>query len=168
MSATLGPRPASAEPRGLALRPMQIGDLDAVLDLEQRAYPFPWTRGNFIDSLAAGYLAQVLHDAQGQLLGYFLAMPGVAEMHLLNIAVEPQQQGQGHARRMLDALNALARQQRCEQIWLEVRLSNARAREVYQRYGYVETGIRRAYYPAVAGQREDAVLMSLVLDEVGP
>lgn len=166
MSATLSHQPSDRFSSGSTLQPMQIGDLDAVLDLEQRAYPFPWTRGNFIDSLAAGYLARLLRDAQGQLLGYFLAMPGVAEMHLLNIAVAPEHQGQGHARRMLDALSALAREQECEQIWLEVRRSNARAREVYARYGYVETGIRRAYYPAVAGQREDAVLMSLELGEV--
>ncbi len=167
MSATLS-HPSSDRPGSAAtLQPMQIGDLDAVLDLEQRAYAFPWTRGNFIDSLAAGYLARLLRNAQGQLLGYFLAMPGVAEMHLLNIAVAPEHQGRGHARHMLDALSALARQQGCEQIWLEVRRSNARAREVYAGYGYVETGIRRAYYPAVAGQREDAVLMSLDLGEVG-
>lgn len=167
MSATLDHKNTALPGRGSTLEQMQIGDLDAVLDLEQRAYSFPWTRGNFIDSLAAGYLARLLRDAQGQLLGYFLAMPGVSEMHLLNIAVAPEHQGQGHARRMLDALSALARQQGCEQIWLEVRRSNVRAREVYARYGYVETGIRRAYYPAVAGQREDAVLMSLELGEVG-
>ena len=53
----------------------------------------PWTRGNFIDSLAAGYAAQVLHGAHGELLGYFIAMEGVDELHLLNITVAPAAQG---------------------------------------------------------------------------
>lgn len=150
---------------GLQLQPMQLSDLEAVLALERRAYPFPWSWGNFVDSLAAGYDALALRDAQGGLLGYFLAMQGVAEMHLLNIAVAPEAQGQGHARRLLDALCALARERGCEQIWLEVRQSNERARAVYRHCGFVETGLRRAYYPAGAGQREDAVLMSLQLQQ---
>ncbi|MDN3544290.1 MAG: ribosomal protein S18-alanine N-acetyltransferase [Roseateles asaccharophilus] len=148
----------------LLLQPMQTADVEAVLGIEQRVYEFPWTRGNFIDSLAAGYAAQVLRAEDGQLLGYFLAMEGVGELHLLNITVAPEFQGQGHARRMLDALQAQARRLACEQIWLEVRQSNARARAIYLRYGFTEVGQRRAYYPAAQGQREDAVLMSLRLD----
>lgn len=146
------------------LQPMQVGDVEAVLLIEQQAYEFPWSRGNFIDSLAAGYAAQVLRAEDGCLLGYFLAMEGVGELHLLNITVAPEAQGQGHARRMLDALQALAHRLACEQIWLEVRQSNARARAIYLRYGFSEVGQRRAYYPAAQGQREDAVLMSLRLD----
>lgn len=148
----------------LLLQPMQVADVEAVLLIEQQAYEFPWTRGNFIDSLAAGYAAQVLRAEDGRLLGYFLAMEGVGELHLLNITVAPEAQGQGHARHMLDALQALARRLACEQIWLEVRQSNARARAIYLRYGFSEVGQRRAYYPAAQGQREDAVLMSLPLD----
>lgn len=146
------------------LQPMQVGDVEAVLLIEQQAYEFPWSRGNFIDSLAAGYAAQVLRAEDGRLLGYFLAMEGVGELHLLNITVAPEAQGQGHARRMLYALQVLARRLACEQIWLEVRQSNARARAIYLRYGFSEVGQRRAYYPAAQGQREDAVLMSLRLD----
>ncbi|QPF72308.1 ribosomal protein S18-alanine N-acetyltransferase [Roseateles sp. DAIF2] len=154
----------SAELRsGTRLEAMRVGDVEAVLAIEQRAYEFPWTRGNFIDSLAAGYEAFVLRDEADALLGYCLAMPGVGELHLLNITVAPALQGRGHARGMLDALQALARAQGCEQIWLEVRQSNERARAVYQRYGFAEVGQRRAYYPAAQGRREDAVLMSLRL-----
>lgn len=148
---------------GTRLETMRVGDVEAVLAIEQRAYEFPWTRGNFIDSLAAGYEAFVLRDEADALLGYFLAMPGVGELHLLNITVAPALQGRGHARGMLDALQALARAQGCEQIWLEVRQSNERARAVYRRYGFAEVGQRRAYYPAAQGRREDAVLMSLRL-----
>lgn len=152
-------------PVSCCLHAMQAGDVEAVLAIEQRAYEFPWSRGNFIDSLSAGYLAQVLRSADGTLLGYFLAMQGVAELHLLNITVLPECQGQGLARLMLDALQTLARAHGCEQIWLEVRQGNERARRVYARYGFAEVGLRRAYYPAAEGRREDAVLMSLRLAE---
>ncbi|MDN3921380.1 ribosomal protein S18-alanine N-acetyltransferase [Pelomonas sp. PFR6] len=145
---------------------MRSGDLAEVLAIEQHAYASPWSQGNFIDSLAAGYLAFVLRDAQQRLQGYFLAMKGVDEMHLLNITVAPAAQGRGLARLMLDALCRLCRDEDCAQLWLEVRVSNERARQVYLRYGFAEVGLRRAYYPMPPGQpREDAVLMSLALEE---
>jgi [ribosomal protein S18]-alanine N-acetyltransferase len=151
------------------LLPMTVQQLDAVLAIELQAYPFPWTRGNFIDSLAAGYPSQVLYGPQGELLGYFVAMEGVEELHLLNITVTPAAQGQGHARFMLDELCALARSRRARQIWLEVRESNLRARAVYERYGFVHLGLRRGYYPASrsthASGREDAMVMSLMFQE---
>lgn len=150
------------------LLPFTVKQLDAVLAIELAAYAFPWTRGNFIDSLAAGYPSQVLYGAQGELLGYFIAMEGVDELHLLNITVAPAMQGQGHARFMLDELCAFSRKLRAQQIWLEVRESNLRARAIYERYGFTHVGLRRGYYPASrsthASGREDAVVMSFVLD----
>jgi ribosomal-protein-alanine N-acetyltransferase len=151
------------DPPSASLEAMRLSDLDEVMAIEQLAYPFPWSRGNFVDSLAAGYQAWMLRGGDGHLVAYFVALQGVAEMHLLNITVAPAQQGRGLARHLLDALCALARREGCEQVWLEVRQSNDRARQVYLAYGFSETGRRRAYYPAAAGQREDAVLMSLPL-----
>ena len=142
---------------------MDAGDLDSVMEVEQRVYAFPWTRGNFEDALASKHMAQVLRDPQHLLLGYLVAMPGVDEMHLLNITVRPEAQGRGHARYMLDALAAACRGSVLGQIWLEVRRSNQHALAFYERYGFKEVGRRRAYYPAHHGQREDAVLMSLHL-----
>jgi ribosomal-protein-alanine N-acetyltransferase len=143
---------------------MQVSDLAEVLAIEQAAYPVPWSKGNFIDSLAAGYPALVLRDQQGLMLGYMLALKGPDEMHLLNLALLPEQQGRGLARLMLDELCRLSRQQDCDSLWLEVRQSNSRARRFYQRYGFEEVGMRPAYYPMLQGQREDAVLMNLTLD----
>jgi [ribosomal protein S18]-alanine N-acetyltransferase len=141
-------------------RPMNPGDLDAVLALEQSAYPFPWTRGNFLDSLAAGHLAHVLRCDDGALCGYSLALAGVEEMHLLNLTVAPDWQGRGLARGLLDALVAQCRSERRHWLWLEVRESNPRARRVYARYGFEQVVRRRDYYPA-AGGREDAIVMRL-------
>lgn len=143
------------------LLPMTVADVGAVSAIEAAAYDFPWTRGNFIDSLAAGYLARLLKSAGGQLLGYFIAMKGVDEMHLLNLTVAPSEQGQGHARRMLDELVALCRLLQAQRLWLEVRQSNTRACGLYLRYGFRHIGVRRGYYPALHGRREDASVMSI-------
>jgi ribosomal-protein-alanine N-acetyltransferase len=143
------------------LVPMTIGDLQGVVAIEVAAYDFPWTRGNFIDSLAAGYLARLLRSTDGDPIGYFIAMKGVDEMHLLNLTVAPPEQGKGHARRMLDELKSLCRLQAADRLWLEVRESNARAQALYLRYGFRHIGVRRGYYPAMHGRREDASVMSL-------
>lgn len=142
--------------------PLTPERLDALMAIEQAAYSHPWTRGNFVDALAAGYQAQLL-VADGQLLGYFVAMPGVQEAHLLNITVAPAFQRQGWAHVMLDALALWARGQGAQWLWLEVRASNTRAQQVYETHGYHRVGLRKRYYPAADGEREDAVVMSLSL-----
>jgi ribosomal-protein-alanine N-acetyltransferase len=149
----------------LALRFVAVGlaDLDTLVDIETAAYPFPWSRGNFIDSLNAGYLARKRIDAAGQWVGYFIAMPGVQEVHLLNLTVAPAHQRRGHARAMLDELVRESRALAAQRLWLEVRTSNLRAQEIYRRYGFREVGLRRGYYPAGALARENAIVMSLIL-----
>jgi [ribosomal protein S18]-alanine N-acetyltransferase len=136
--------------------------LDEVVAIERQAYDHPWTRGNFADSLRSGYEAQLL-AAGDVILGYFVAMKGVDEVHLLNITVTPAYQGQGWARLMLDALALWARAQGAQWLWLEVRASNVRAQRIYEQHGYRRVGERRSYYPARHGRREDAVVMSLKL-----
>ena len=155
----VGERQGTSGERVLAS--MTTSHLEPVMAIEAAAYAFPWTRGNFIDSLAAGYPARVLLDAQRQLLGYFVAMPGVDEMHLLNITVAPAEQGRGHARFMIDALIRVCHEHRARELWLEVRDSNERARAMYLRLGFSAVGVRKGYYPAPFGRREDAVVMSL-------
>ena len=142
--------------------PMASGWLDAVVQVEQTAYEHPWSLINFEDALKSGYQAQVL-VADGQLLGYFVAMKGVDEVHLLNITVAPSFQGQGWARVMLDALAIWARGQGALWLWLEVRVTNLRAQQVYEAHGYRRVGMRKRYYPSDGPEREDALVMSLRL-----
>ena len=149
----------------LQLRTMTTLDLDAVMAIEGQAYSFPWTRGNFVDSLAAGYRAEVLAGRGSGIVGYFVAMPGVDEMHLLNLTVAPAWQRQGLARRLLDALEERCRDAALPMLWLEVRASNERARQLYRRRGFAEVGVRRGYYPAPQARREDAIVMRLDLGE---
>jgi ribosomal-protein-alanine N-acetyltransferase len=139
-------------------RPMTVSDVERVMAVELQAYPFPWSRGHFTDSLAAGYLAQ-LRLAGPELIGYYVAMPGVDELHLLNLTVAPAHQGRGHARALLAHLAQAAGSLKAAQIWLEVRESNTRARALYERWGFEAAGLRKGYYPAPQGQREHAVVM---------
>jgi [ribosomal protein S18]-alanine N-acetyltransferase len=168
--------PVGNAQRRVAFEPMTHADLEAVAELEKTAYAHPWTQRNFSDSLASGYpavmlLGEPLAGEGGRLLrtdgrlllGYLVAMPGVDEVHLLNITVAPDHQGEGWARFMLDALLHWSRAQQAQWLWLEVRQSNSRARSVYERYGFKPVGLRRAYYPAGQNAREDAVVMSLNL-----
>jgi len=141
--------------------PMTEARLDAVVAIEQRAYEHPWTRGNFADSLRSGYQAQLL-CAGDVVLGYFVAMRGVDEVHLLNITVDPRFQGHGWGRVMLDGLALWSRSVGAEWLWLEVRTSNLRAQRIYERYGFRRVGERKHYYPARQG-REDAIVMSCKL-----
>lgn len=141
-------------------RPMQLGDVDAVLSVEVTAYSHPWSRGNFVDSLVAGYLAELQVDDAGRPVAYYLAMPGVEEMHLLNLTTAPAWQGRGLGRALLQRLYRRARELGAQTLWLEVRASNERARHLYRSEGFVEQGCRKGYYPAGQGRREDAwVLM---------
>jgi ribosomal-protein-alanine N-acetyltransferase len=143
------------------LRPMTVASLDGVVELENAVYPFPWTRGNFVDSLVAGYTAWTLNHVDGDLVGYCVAMSGVGEMHLLNITIAPAARRRGHARRIVTELVRVCRSRREGRLWLEVRESNGEAREVYRRLGFAAVGRRKGYYPAPAGRREDAIVMSL-------
>lgn len=158
--------PAAATPPADApearFEALTLAQLDAVLAVEQRAYSHPWTRGNFTDALASGYQAQVLVAGE-HLLGYFVAMMGVDEVHLLNITVTPEFQRQGWARVLLDALALWSRGRGAQWLWLEVRMSNLRAQQVYEAHGFRRVGERKRYYPAAHGQREDAVVMSRAL-----
>jgi ribosomal-protein-alanine N-acetyltransferase len=142
---------------------MQIADVDAVWELEKTVFPHPWSRANFVDSLANGYDAWLLRDAQDLLVGYFLVMYAVDEAHLLDVAVARQRQGMGLGRYLLDRIVERARARGMESILLEVRPSNERALQVYQHYGFTQIGRRKGYYPAHEGQREDAIVMRFVI-----
>lgn len=143
----------------LALQPMRIADVDAVHAIEAEAYPFPWTRGNFFDALASGYRCRVLRDAESAVVGYFLLMIAVDEAHLLNITVAPALHGKGLGRLLLDHAADISRQDGTRSLLLEVRPSNIRALRIYERYGFFRIGIRKKYYPATGGTREDAIVM---------
>jgi ribosomal-protein-alanine N-acetyltransferase len=175
---TLVPTPCAE--RALFIEPMTEADVACVAATEQRACAHPWTLGNFRDSLAAGYPACLLTTpllpgdnppqitASGRmLLGYWVAMNGVDEVHLLNITVAPEHRRQGWARAMMHAMSAAAVASGAHWLWLEVRVGNTPAKTLYQQVGFLPMGVRKQYYPAEDGQREDAIVMSLNLRAAG-
>lgn len=144
--------------------PMTLLQLEAVMKIEVLAHPHPWQSRHFSDCLDSGYQVQLLL-AGDILLGYFVAMKGFEEVHLLNITVSPNHQHQGWAQVMLDALSLWARGLGLQWVWLEARASNSRAIHVYQSHGFRHVSRRKQYYPAGSGQREDALVMSLKLTD---
>lgn len=142
-------------------RPMQMDDLDTIMAIEPQIYPYPWTRGNFSDSLSSGYSAWVLM-LNDQIIGYSLMMLVLDEAHLLNLSVAKSYQKQGLGRTLLEHMVSIARKNQMANMFLEVRPSNISAIALYENMGFNEMAVRRKYYPAANG-REDAVLMGLAL-----
>ena len=131
-------------------------DLDAVAALEASLQEFPWSRGNFADSLAAGHGASVLRLGD-DLVGFSVVMSVVDEAHLLNIGIDRRHQERGHGARLLRRIIDHARAAGAVRLLLEVRRSNRQAIGFYRHFGFSQIGVRRAYYPAAAG-REDALV----------
>ncbi len=157
------PHPLTPDLREARLEPMRIDALKQVMAIENAVYPWPWSEGNIADSVKAGYQCLKLVGGESELIGYYIAMQGVEEVHLLNITVAPAHLRQGWARVMLDALAVWARSVRAQWLWLEVRVGNARAITVYEAYGFRRVGERKRYYPAGDNHREDAIVMSYKL-----
>jgi ribosomal-protein-alanine N-acetyltransferase len=142
--------------------PMTEADLDDVVEVEEQIYPFPWTRGNFADSLHAGYSCWVLRDDGGQLQAYAVVMLALDEAHLLNLSVARDAQRAGLGWRTLQWMADVSREHGARTMLLEVRPSNPAAQRLYERYGFQRIGVRRGYYPARDG-REDAIVMRISL-----
>ena len=153
MSAVLRPAPS--------LEPMSEADLRAVIEIEEELYEFPWTLGNFRDSLRAGYDCWAYRDG-AQLIGYAVLVLAAGEAHLLNLSVAAHAQRRGHGRTLLAHVVAIARESDAKVLFLEVRPTNAVGRALYSGYGFKQVGVRRGYYPARRG-REDALVLALEL-----
>ena len=147
----------------LVFRELTHQDLPAMAAIEASGYQFPWTQ-----RLLEGCLGRD-HDAwggwfEGELVGYALSSTVLDEVHLLNLCVDARFQNRGVGRRLLRHLIARAQRQKAAWVLLEVRASNAGALALYESEGFTEVGERPAYYQGL-GQREDALVMKLVLGE---
>ena len=143
---------------------MQLDDIDAVVAIERAVYPFPWTAGNFADSVAAGYDAW-LFGPRTALIGYAVMMWLPDDVHLLNLSVAAARQRQGWGARMLAWLCSNSALRGAGSMLLEVRPSNVPARRLYDRFGFQQVGVRKRYYPAEGGSREDALVLRKALGD---
>ena len=151
MSACLEPGPT--------LRRMRPGDVERVMEVEQGAYPFPWTDGIFRDCMRVGYGCWVL-EYDGRLVGHAVVAIAAGEAHLLNLTVDVRHQGQGLGRFLLRGMVDQARSEGVETLFLEARPSNLAALSLYRSEGFTQVGTRPRYYPAADG-REDAWVFSI-------
>ena len=140
------------------VRIMAAEDLPEVLEIERRAYAFPWTEGIFKDCLRVGYPAWV-YGENGRIQGYGILSVAADEGHILNLCVAPEYQRRGVGRRLLRALLLTAERLDVNTLFLEVRVSNHAAIALYRKFGFNEIGVRRQYYPARKG-REDAMVLA--------
>ena len=150
---------ALREPRIGQFRRMLFADLREIVLIEKRSYDFSWTEGIFRDCIRAGYHCRVLEIPHGFIQAYGVMSAAVGEAHILNLCVRPELQGRGLSRQVLDHLLDLARDVQVRTVFLEVRLSNNRASQLYASAGFCEIGVRPGYYPAIKG-REDALVMA--------
>ena len=148
----------------IELLPMQRSDLDEVLTIENEVFPYPWTRGNFTDSLDSGYSAWISR-VDGVVSGYFVLMSSLDEVHLLTIGVAVRCQKQGLGARLLRHAMALGQATGAKRLLLEVRRSNEAALGLYTLFGFRLVGERKRYYPADGG-REDALVFERELEDV--
>jgi ribosomal-protein-alanine N-acetyltransferase len=142
-------------------RRMRVADLAEVAHLEKELYAFPWSIGNFRDSVTANYDCWTVTHGEA-VIGYAILMIALDEAHLLNIAIAPEWQNQGVGRTFLAHMVQVARDATCQIVYLEVRPSNMAARHLYRKMGFQQIAIRPEYYPAPSG-REDALFLGLAL-----
>jgi ribosomal-protein-alanine N-acetyltransferase len=141
-----------------SVRPMRLDDVDAILAIEQRSYPFPWSAGIFQDCIKVGYHCLVM-EVDGAVAGYTIFSVVVQECHILNICIDPRWRRSGLARRLLDCIFERAGCMDAGLIYLEVRPTNTAAINLYASLGFEQIARRRRYYPTHDG-REDALVLA--------
>lgn len=144
----------------LTFAPMLIKDLHEVYYIEQDVFSYHWNYRNFLSSVAQEDDGWVLRNEEGKLVGYFILMEMVDEMHLLKIAVDRHFHGQGYGRLLMDKAIEVAREAEMESVLLEVRPTNEPAVELYKKSGFKTIGVRKGYY---VDTKEDALVMRLML-----
>lgn len=148
-------------PQEFSVRPMETVDLESVLALERRVYEFPWSLENFRSCLAANYESWILLCDNNN-VGHAVLSAAAGEAHLLNISIDSGYQRRGLGRKLLRYMLARAQLRKAEVTFLEVRVSNLKALQLYHSEGFNEIGIRKGYYPA-GKAREDAVVLAINL-----
>lgn len=142
----------------VVVRPLGASDLDAVRTIESVSYPAPWSQAIFASELArsASRSRAAVDTETGELIGYVVLARYVDEWHVLNVAVAPSRRREGIATTLLERIFAETDGDGARGYTLEVRVSNAGALALYERLGFVRSGVRPRYY---RDNGEDAVIM---------
>ena len=133
-------------------------DINRVVAIEEESNPVPWTIKNFKDCIEKGYYSLVLKE-DNKVIGFAILSVSTEESHLLNIGLTSLKRGRGLGRELLEKMIMAAEVMGSKKIFLEVRISNVIAIDLYKASGFKEVGLRKKYYRLKEG-REDAILMS--------
>lgn len=142
-------------PETIIIRTMRESDLNAVLTIEHASFSVSWRREHFQHELGASHSFPFVAEVDGTVAGYVCLQSLFEEAQILDIAVNPHQRGQGLARTLMEHAFTIAQMHGAEFMALEVRESNFPAIILYERLGFIRTGVRQGYYEG----KEDAVLM---------
>ena len=136
----------------------QSGDIDEIVRLEERCFPTePWSRQMFTEELENDLALFVVAEVDGRIAGYLIAWIIVPmECQVGSIAVLPEYRRQGIARQLLGIMLQTCREAGTPDAYLEVRVSNTAAIELYRSLGFAQDGLRKAYYQ----DGEDAITMA--------
>lgn len=135
-------------------------DCPTLAALARGAHSHPWSERQYRDSLEAGHDGWLLWSREGEAIACCVISRLFDAAEILDIAVAPRWRRRGVAEALLKQVLAQLPPE-IERVLLEVRASNPAARSLYRKLGFCEDGLRKNYYPAENGAREDAVLMSL-------
>ncbi len=146
---------------GLSLRPMTPSDVPEVARIETTAFSTPWSEETFRSLLERSGVELWVAEWEDQLAAYAILWTVLDEGELANIAVRSDLRGRGIGSGLLSRMLEVAEDSGVRSLYLEVRESNALAREMYARRGFHEIGVRKAYYE---GPREDARVLKKSLE----
>lgn len=147
----------------LIIRPMEVADIDRVLQLEKEIFPDPWPRTAFVEQLSGPYWGAFVGEEDATVIGYACYMIVADESHLTNIAIAPGYRRKSVAKLLLDRILQVVRGHECTLLLLEVRPSNAEARAFYDKHGFAPLYRRPNYYRRPV---EDAIVMVRYLVDV--
>lgn len=146
------------------VRPARPEDLQAVVRLENLCFKDPWSPAALLSELVTDDLRlPLVVTVAGEVRGYVMAWRVADQIHILNIATDPDLQRQGLGTRLLLAIARLGAAQGQSELTLEVRRGNTPAREFYRKHGFVEAGVRAGYY---ADDGEDAIIMTCAVASI--
>jgi len=146
----------------ITIRKMLETDVPAVAEIDRQTSIEPWTEKLFCDCIRVGYSCWVLAN-DNEIIGFGLLSCAAGEAHILHLIIENKWRRQGLGKSMMQHLIQMARLLSADIVYLEVRGSNAIARNLYKSLNFIEIGLRKDYYPDVDNCREDAITLALKL-----
>ena len=132
--------------------------LESILEIETLSFSTPWSAAGFIQEIGNPIGALWAAMTEGRLTGFICYWVLDFEIHLLNLAVHPEERRKGAGRLLLSHMIKEASSKELESLWLEVRASNTGALKLYQEAGFEQAGVRPKYYDDTG---EDALVMCL-------